>query len=157
MWRTLLSLVLVGFLLCVFLDERQFSPLCAATALWVEHTNLPFLEHIKASILSRMLFYTGCPPSPRQVFVWGTIWIWTLRTVLWKRSLAFTDPRSPFPCCHCLRAGVHCLDHSLSESHETAFISKVIDTQSFSGASLTLLLASSLLFTASRALSYAVS
>lgn len=67
---------------------------------------------------------------PREHWVWGTIWIWTLSTLLWKCSFAFTVPRSPFPCCHCLPVGVHCFDHSLSESHETAFISKVINTQS---------------------------
>lgn len=77
---------------------------------------------------------------------------------LWGQySFAFTVPPSPFPCCHHLHVRVHCLDHSLSESHETAFISKVINTQPFSGTSLTLLLASLLLFTACHALSYAVS
>lgn len=49
----------VGWVFVVVLDERKFSPLGAATALGVEHTNLPFLEHIKVAILSRMWFIRG--------------------------------------------------------------------------------------------------
>lgn len=44
------------FVVFFFLDERTFSPLCAAAALGAEHTNLAFLEHIKVPILSRTRF-----------------------------------------------------------------------------------------------------
>lgn len=50
-----------------FLDKRKFSLLCATTAFCVEH-NFIFLEHIKVSVLSRMLFIQAALDSSRQFF-----------------------------------------------------------------------------------------